>query len=246
MQAELYEKYREAERTHWWFVARRAIFEELLDEQTGPTPDGRVLDVGTGTGAALEYLTRYGPATGLDMDPEVVDWARAEHGLDVRCATVPPLPFDDAEFSLVTALDVLEHVDDDRGLASELHRVLRPGGVALVTVPAFNSLWGLQDEVAMHKRRYRLPELLSVCRSAGFSVTRASYFNTFLFAPIALLRLAERALPRKPQRSSDFELGGSGRANSALASIFGSERRLLRRMDLPFGVSAFALLRKAG
>jgi SAM-dependent methyltransferase len=250
MEAELYAQYREIEDTHWWFLGRRRIFSELLDREVprGPRFENRsVLDIGTGTGAALDYLSRYGATTGLDVDPRAVEYCRDRGIENVVEANPPPLPFADETFSLVTALDVIEHVDDDAELVAEIHRVLRPGGLCLVSVPAFRMLWGIQDEVAHHKRRYRLGEVRDLLEQGGLSIRRITYFNFLLFPPIAAVRLMERVSPRRPPRRSDFSVGeDSPRLNAALTRGFGTESRLLRRMNLPFGVSILALAERPG
>jgi SAM-dependent methyltransferase len=158
---------------------------------------------------------------------------------------VPPgarLPFADGAFDLVTALDVIEHIDDDVAALGELRRVLRPGGRLLVAVPAFTFLWGRQDEVSHHRRRYTRATLARALAQAGFAVVRESYFNTLLFPPIAAVRLGRRLLRRPGRRQSDFELGPA-RLNGLLGAVFGAEAALVARTDLPFGVSLLALAR---
>ena len=146
----------EAEETHWWFVGRRQLFRRLL-MRFADDRGARVLDVGTSTGTNLRLLADMGyrDVTGLDPSAEAIRFC-AEKGLPpVREGSITEMPFEEASFDLVMATDVVEHVDDDLLAVTEVARVLRPGGTALFTVPAFQSLWGLQDEVSHHKRRYR-------------------------------------------------------------------------------------------
>jgi SAM-dependent methyltransferase len=243
MREDIYPYYFRIEDRHWWFVGRRRIILGLLDAAIGPGGgDGwRVLDVGCGTGAMLSHLERYGEPSGVEADQQAVDLCRARGLTRVQHADPPPLPFDDGGFDLVTALDVLEHVDDDRRLLAEMRRVLRPGGVALVTVPAFPALWGPQDVVSHHKRRYRAAELRGRVLAADLQPARTTYFNTLLFPPIAALRLARRLGPAPTRPRSDFELTREGRINDLLAAVFGFEARLLSAFDLPFGVSIACL-----
>ena len=104
----------------------------------------------------------------------------------------------------MTTLDVIEHVDDDVAALRELRRVLCPGGRLLVAVPAFMFLWGKQDEVSHHRRRYTAGSLRAALAGAGFAVDRTSYFNTLLFPPVAAVRLGRRLLrrPAKPRATS--------------------------------------------
>ncbi len=126
----------------------------------------------------------------------------------------------------------------------EIRRVLVPGGTLLLTVPAYRWMWGLQDEVAHHKRRYVAPQVRSRLQEAGLEPRRLSYFNTLLFAPAAAIRLSRRLRLWPVRASSDLERGGAGIANSILARIFAFEAKLLARFDLPFGVSILALATK--
>jgi SAM-dependent methyltransferase len=136
---------------------------------------------------------------------------------------------------------VLEHVDEEEKALSEIRRVLRPGGKLLVTVPAFMFLYGLQDEVSEHKRRYRRPALVDVLRRSGFQVDYASYFNTLLFPPIAAVRMFRRVFPAaktaSSNGSSDFDLRLPGVVESILEKLFSLERHAIGPAELPFGIS---------
>jgi SAM-dependent methyltransferase len=239
---DFYSRYFEIEDRHWWFVGRREVFLRVLDAHLPPS-DGssrRILEVGCGTGTMLGHLARYGAAEGVDASPEAVRFCR-ERGIDrVTEADGVPLPFEDASFDLVTALDVIEHVEGDGELLAELRRITKPGGTLLVSVPAFRFLWGPQDEISHHKRRYTAPELRTRLTGAGWSIRRLTYFNTLLFPPIAAVRVLRRDSGDKPLRS-DFEMTKPGPANELLARVFASEAGVVARRDLPFGVSILGL-----
>jgi SAM-dependent methyltransferase len=246
MREDFYPDYFRLEDRHWWFVGRCRIVTGLLDAALEPRRrDGRrVLDVGCGTGTMLSHLERYGEVSGVEADEQAVEFCRGRGITAVQQADPPPLPFEDGRFDLVTALDVLEHVEEDERLLAEMRRVLRPGGVALVTVPAFRALWGSQDVISHHRRRYRAPELRDRVLAAGLEPTRTTYFNTLLFPPIAAVRLLRR-LRRIPAPSrSDFELTREGRLNDLLAAVLGFEERLIAAVDLPFGISIACLARR--
>jgi SAM-dependent methyltransferase len=241
---DFYPEYFRIEDRHWWFVGRRNIFTRLLDRYVGPDPGGerRVLDVGCGTGTMLGYLERYGRPEGVDAEPAAVEFCRRRGVTTVTQAAVPPLPFEDERFGLVTAFDFVEHVDDDAGTLGEIRRVLRPGGIFMATVPAYRFLWGNQDEVAHHKRRYTAPEFRSDLEAAGFAPRRITYFNSLLFPPIAAVRLARKLVPAGGEPRSDFEMTDEeGLTNRALARIFSAEGEVLTRRDIPFGVSVLAI-----
>ena len=143
----------------------------------------------------------------------------------------------------VLALDVLEHVDDDAAVLAAAARLLRPGGTLLVTVPALPCLWGSQDVVSHHKRRYTARSLCGAFSRAGLRPAWHTYFNTALLPAIAFVRVARRLLGRVDEARSDFEQGRPGLVNEILARVFALERHLVGRVRLPVGVSLLAVAR---
>jgi SAM-dependent methyltransferase len=236
----------EVEGSHWWFAGRRRILESFvrsivadLNLQGRPP---RILDVGCGTGANLEMLAQFGETEGVDVSEDALAFCRAR-GLDqVKLGAAEQLPYDDASFDLVTALDVVEHLDDDLGGLAEMRRVLRPGGRALLFVPAFMWLWGVQDDVSHHRRRYTLPQLKERVAAAGLAVERATYANVTFFVPILAGRLLMRATGARPASENNINVSA---LNGVLGHIFGAERFWLqRRLNFPFGVSAVCVARR--
>lgn len=246
MQPHTYAVMRDVEDTHWWFAGRRQIIESFVAQivselELPPGARARILDVGCGTGANLELLSRFGEAEGIDISEDALSFCRARGLRDVRRGAAESLPFADDTFDLVTALDVVEHLDDDTAGLSEARRVLKPGGRALLFVPAFMFLWGVQDEVGNHRRRYRLPELREAVARAGLTVERATYANLTFFAPILAGRLLMRALKLRPATENNINVPA---LNGALGRFFGAEAFWLRRFNFPFGVSAVVVARK--
>jgi SAM-dependent methyltransferase len=245
---EFYAEYFALEDKHWWFVGRRRLLLKLLGRVFHPGHSNaprEILDVGCGTGTMLQHLSAYGNTTGADADAEAVYFCRRRGLENVLQLTDATLPFEPGTFDLVTMLDVLEHIDDDLGMLGEVFRVLKPDGLLLATVPAYRFLWGPQEEVSLHKRRYRAKEVKARLEQAGFSLLKLSYFNTLLFPFIAAIRLGRKIVPGPPaELKSDFTLTNAGFLNQLLASIFAWERHLITRFDLPFGVSIVALARK--
>src|SRR5215218_372607 len=189
MQSHHYPILYQVEETHWWYVGRRRIIQSLVERisTTLNNPDPRILDVGCGTGANLKMLANYGRAEGVDISPQAVEFCR-QRGLDsVKLGAIELLPYDTDSFELVTALDVIEHLDDDVAGLREMRRVLRQEGRILGFVPAFMFLWGVQDDVSKHRRRYTLPGLLKAVEAAGFEVEWSSYANISFFLPVIVV-----------------------------------------------------------
>src|SRR5689334_5142892 len=230
------------EQSHWWHIGRRRILAGFVEEICRRVTDRRprILDVGCGTGANLLLLSQYGAAEGVDVSEDALAFCR-ERGLDqVRKGAGEQLPYDDNTFDLVTAFDVVEHMDDDLAGLREMFRVLRPGGHALLFVPTFMFLWGLQDDVSHHRRRYRLPELTRVLEEAGFEIERATYANITFFLPILLIRKLMAVTGIKAASENNINVPAF---NEVLGRLFGAESWFLRRMNLPFGVSGLCVAR---
>lgn len=133
---------------------------------------------------------------------------------------------------------MLEHLDDDSGGLKAATACLKPGGRAVLTVPAFPSLWSYHDELHHHKRRYTRVSFEELVRSAGLEIDRLSYFNTSLFVPAFLVRMIKK---RSGEAKADVETVPPGFLNALLTQIFAFERVLLRKMSLPFGLSLIAV-----
>ena len=227
------------EADHWWFVGRRLLFSELI-KGFGLPRDAEILDVGTSTGTNLRLLHDLGFAriTGVDQSPDAIRFC-AEKGLGaVQLGDIRALELPDRRFDLVLATDVIEHVDDDVAALRELRRVLRPGGYLLITVPAFRLLWGLQDEVSHHKRRYKLHKLLKTLGVANLSARQHFYFNYLLFLPILVARRLMRIL--KIRVASEGEVN-AGWLNRALTAVFQFDVKTAPRLRPPIGVSALVV-----
>jgi SAM-dependent methyltransferase len=239
MQPHTYPIMREVEDVHWWYVGRRRIIGSFVERicadlrKEGKT-EARILDIGCGTGGNLELLSRYGQAEGVDISAEALDFCRARGLTNVRQGAAETLPYESESFDLVTGLDVVEHLDDDVAGLREMRRVLRPGGRMLLFVPAFMLLWGVQDDVSHHRRRYTLAELRQKLRQADLQVMRASYANISFFGPILLGRLFMRASGLRPASENNLNVSA---LNGVLGRILGAESWWLKRRNFPFGVS---------
>ena len=175
------------EQRHWWYAGRRA----MVRRELAGLPAGRALDVGCGMGGNSAVLRDLGwQVAALDFSPAATEAAQAR-GLAVLRGDAQHLPFPDGTFDLVMSTDAWEHIEDDALVATEAHRVLRPGGHLLVAVPAGMDLWSGHDVALGHHRRYERAQLVSLVEDAGFRVDDVFGWNVLL-RPVARLRRRNR------------------------------------------------------
>ncbi len=231
-------------RTHWWYEGRRTLVQRALEAQ--PVPPGVVLDVGCGTGDNMEMLTAAtgAPTLGTDLSRYALQHAMRGAGGGVRTlvALAEHLPVASGVCALVSSMDVVEHLDDDLVGLTEYRRVLVPGGLLLLTVPAYQWLWGEHDVRAAHRRRYRVGGLVTVVEQAGFEVLRTTYYNSFLVPAAAALR---RTPLKRLVKGSDEEVGdASAFVAKVMTRLSNAERRVALRRSVPFGLSILLVGRR--
>ena len=258
MQQHTYAIMDEVEGSHWWFVGRRSILDSFLkgiverlesrlqaaNAEAGPTkvgtPSLRILDVGCGTGANIEMLSQYGEAEGVDVSDDALEFCRRK-GLNVQKGLAETLPYEDGAFDLTTALDVVEHLDDDIAGLKEMYRVTKSGGYSLIFVPAFMWLWGVQDDISNHRIRYTKSQIVERLKMAGYEIERATYANWTFFAPILGGRTIMKITGIKPESENNITISG---LNGVFGKLFGAERFWLRNFNFPFGVSIVVVVHK--
>jgi SAM-dependent methyltransferase len=237
-----YERMYEAEERHWWYAGQRAIALAMLDRALdGDERARRILDAGCGTGNNLLHLARRGRAFGVDMSEDALRFCRTR-GVAVAMAGVQALPFPPASFDCVTSFDVIYHrgVTDDRAAVAEMARVLRPGGLLLLRVPALKMLWGAHDEAVHSRHRYTRGEVEALLRGAGLEPLRATYCNSLLFPVLAL----RRALDRMTGRQGSDVAFLPAPLEWAFRHLMLLEAQLLKGLSFPVGASVVALARR--
>ena len=243
-------KYHQLEEQHWWFASRRDAVYDLIRSLNLPTTTA-ILEIGCSGGPLMQRLRAAGfdDLTGIDVSAPAIELAQARGVPHVAVMDGAALKFADGRFDLVIASDVLEHIEDEAKALREWTRVLKPGGQLLVFVPAHQYLWSEHDVVNHHFRRYSRQGLVAALERAGLRTLRSSFWNAAMYFPTAALRLGKRLLsgpvsPRKkPGATGDLHHFG-GPANRVLLHWVKAENRLLRHLNLPLGVSVFALARK--
>ena len=252
MERAAYDEMRRLEDHHWWFRGKRRMVTPLLSRALEGRSRPLVMDVGCGTGANLSHVEGRFPGAhtvGLDFDAGALTYCRARPvGKGLLRGDGTRLPLRDASVDCITALDIIEHFDDDGALVREFLRALKPGGELVASVPAYPSLWSPHDEFLHHRRRYRSGELQAKLRAAGFEVIASHGFNFFLLPPIALVRWIKSRRRARPSAAGSeaqtdfFELPRP--FNALLAGLFWVEERVTRLVPVPFGVSLLVRARK--
>ena len=230
---------------YWWFVARRRLLESLMRDVTSEFTDPVILDVGCGTGINFSVLSKFGDTFSSDASGEALKFCKTRGLNRLVQSDGESLPFASSSFDVVTALDVLEHLDNDLDAMGELLRVTKENGVLVITVPAYGFLWSEHDEALRHRRRYAASELRNKLTNAGFEVERITYYITLLFFPILFLRLVQ-SVSKKSIQAKTSHMILPGWLNRVLIWILGFERLLLGWMNFPFGVSLVCVARKVG
>lgn len=234
---------------YWWYVARRSLVGEIVAREIAGRDGARLLDVGCGTGSNLAaFASSFGDRArtiGIDASSEALAFCRRRGVPTVSLSAVEELPFADGAFDVVTAMDILEHTDDDLAALAELRRVAAPGGLLVATVPAYGFLWSEHDEALKHRRRYTAHELRNKLSVSGFAVERTSYFITSLFFPILAMRIHQGLFKKSTHPQTSVRVLPNW-LNASLVGLLDLERRVFRHMNLPFGVSIVALARPLG
>lgn len=246
MNTEEYAKLDRIERQHWFYCGKRAIVRYWINRYLSLRPSDLLIDAGCGTGTFLVEMSRICRVLGLDAHDESVALARPRLGAvgaQILQTGLERVALPDGCAAVITMLDVLEHLDDDGAAVQEMMRLLRPGGLLVVTVPALRWLWSDWDVALHHRRRYSRNALLRVADRPGTQVLRCAYFNTALLPPIALIRLWRKLRPARP---------GAPRAEDHIPGRW-LNRLLYHAMVTPacwdwfhppLGVSLLAVLRK--
>ncbi len=242
MRLEEYEKMYRLEDHYWWFVGRRTILRRLLEGRL--PPNARILDLGCGTGATMEFLTSFGKAVGVDVAAQALAFCRRRGLAPLIRSDAHSLAVATESIDVVAALDLFEHLGQDEEAMRECWRVCRIGGFLVFTVPAYSFLWSEHDEALHHLRRYAIGEVRSRLVRAGFQNVHLSHAIVAAFAPVVLFRTLQKLCKRadKP-KTSLIELPPL--LNRVLVWSLWLEAWLLRHISFPFGVSVVGVARKA-
>lgn len=246
MNLEEYHKMHAMEKEYWWFQGRRRVILDTLGKYCKGTEDCQpvILDIGCGTGMLLEDLQQMGPATGLDFSMVALEYCK-NRGIDkLGRADVRHIPVKDNSIDIITALDLIEHIEDDHGLMAEFQRVLKPGGLAIMSVPAHKKLWSGHDVALHHFRRYEKPEFRQLIEGAGLKPRKYTYGMATAYLPAILVRKYKNLRGRNNDGGTTDEFPIPGWLNGILKKSVEVESAWLKRWNLPIGLSLLCVAEK--
>ncbi len=246
MNLEEYHKMHALEKQYWWFQGRRRVILDTLKHHAKVQSDAKpvILDIGCGTGMMLEDLQEMGNATGLDFSMVALEYCRNRGIKNLGRADVRNLPIRENSVDIITALDLIEHIEDDHGLMDEFHRVLKPGGVAIMSVPAHKKLWSGHDVALHHFRRYEKPEFRQLIEGAGLTPTKYTYGMATAYVPAVLVRNWKKLTRKENDGHSTDEFPIPSWLNGMLRKSVEVESMWLRRFNLPIGLSLLCVAEK--
>jgi len=232
---------------HWWYRAKNDLVEMCLDKFLAGAVGKKILDVGCGAGNLSRNLADKGyEMSSVDFSEDAIKYCKGRGLADARVGDAANLPFHNNIFDGAVASEILEHIEDDSRALKEIYRVLKPGGVLVITVPALPLLFGHQDIYWGHFRRYTKNSLCNLIDNTKFQIIRLTYSNLSLFVPAFVFRIFSNFFYKRQMADTCDEC----RFNNVLISSFFArilkvERAYLRRFNFPVGVSLLAVLKKA-
>ena len=244
MDADEYRRMAAVEQTHWWYRSTRALLRQMIVNQLRQVTQSaprRLLDAGCGTGAAGAWMSEFGSVIALDTEADALNLyclshsdARMIHG-DISSIDLP-----DDYVNVALCVTVLYHAEvvDPQKAVNEMARVVIPGGVVCLMEPGVRRLRRSHDQVTHAARRFSRRELETLAANAGLDIIRSTGAYSFLVLPAWLKSRVERN-----STSSDLDNNTSG-LFGLLGLLARFERRILRVVSLPFGLSVIVVARK--
>ena len=226
---------------HWWYRSTRALLKQLIEPHLPTSTDALYLDAAGGTGATGGWLTTATPTVLADFETFALEAARKTHPGYLPARTdINHLPFADDSFDVVLCVTALCHrMNPDPGaIVAEFRRVAKPGALICLMEPGGgNWLWRSHDDVTQSARRFSVGSLRRIAEGAGLDVIKATGVYSFLVPPAFAMHLFERGKGKSDVGRNQSGLGG------ALGVLARGERRLLRRWNLPVGLSSVVVAR---
>lgn len=242
-----YEKMFGLEDRHWWYLGMREIAFSILKSIENNYYFSKVLDAGCGTGGILNYIKKYFlDPIGTDISEKALRLCKTRNLKKLCCADIDSMPFKDETFNLITCFEVLcqRRVCNDEYALKELYRMCKKGGKLLIRLPAFNLLYSLHDKAADTKRRYTKDYLKEKLIKCGFVIRRVTYANTLLF-PFELFWRIFAKFFKNNNSTLNSDLNKTNKfLNKLFLYVLTLEKMILKKIDLPFGLSIICIAEK--
>ncbi|MBQ3626728.1 MAG: class I SAM-dependent methyltransferase [Synergistaceae bacterium] len=186
---------------HFWFQGKRRIIDKIIKTKVYRGAALKILEIGSGTGANLPVLSKYGHVTAVEYDDYARSFIKADANVSVKSGYLPDGldEIKNNKFDLICLFDVLEHIEDDNASLEAINNYLKPHGKFFMTVPAYQFMYSKHDKLLGHYRRDTLMQVKNLCAAHGFKILYAGYFNCLLFPLMLAARVADK-----------FATGGGG------------------------------------
>jgi len=232
----MYESHKLSQNNNWWFQGRKDIVESLLDKQLKNKKKLKILEIGSGYGVMAQLLKKYGSVECIEPYPDATKHIKNKLKLKVHTCTFDEFKTNN-KYDVIALFDVLEHMKEDKKAIKRILSLLTKNGALVMSVPAYKFLWSAHDDINNHFRRYTKKGLKSLL-AEQFIIKKLTYFNTFLF-PLAIL---DKLIMSKNKKTQG--LNQKPWINNILYSIFRTERKTLKYLSFPFGVSLFVFAKR--
>ncbi|MBM4286160.1 MAG: class I SAM-dependent methyltransferase [Deltaproteobacteria bacterium] len=229
-------------RNYWWRTGKYAIYQRLFLDYSST---GRwFLDAGAGPGHFTPWVEAVAQGTLVSLDPELgpLIYSRSKGQQLVIQGDMQSSPFRSNFYDFVFCLEVCEHVENDQKIIDEIYRILKPGGRALITVPALPILWGSHDEMSGHFRRYKKKEFSRLLQTPGFNLLKLTYAQFIFFFPLFVSRRLKKM--KGQQKRDAFQVKPI--VNRLLHFLVRIEYHFLKYFSLPLGTNLLGIVEKPG
>lgn len=245
MQEIVYHKNYELENNYFWFISRQNILTKIIRKLVKLNKNAEILDIGCGTGGFASALKDSVDNNVLCLDTEEIalEYCKKRGLNNIYKGLLTDFDFSKNNIEFALMLDVIEHIENDSEVVSQVYDTLQEGGYFLATVPAYQWMWSHHDIIHMHYRRYSKKHFEDLLKSQGFQIIYSSYFNTFLFPIVWLKRQFDRLLKKEKEDGNPIDEVPKI-INSVFEKIFSLESLFIPKISLPFGLSIVVLAKK--
>ena len=241
-------RYYELGKNYWWLKGKYILVDKFISSffkrKNKDINKLKLLDFGCGPGNMLDFLKKYGDVYGVDASFDAIEFCRNRNYKNTSIISDLPLKFNDESFDIITAIDVLEHIEDDERVIAEFYRLIKINGMIFITVPAFMLLWGDHDELYFHKRRYLTKNIQNKLIKYNFKILKISYFETIYFLPLLAVRKLKKFFKKNSSEKADDFYKFPKFLNKILTYTITFEYYLLKKINMPFGPTILIVAEK--